>query len=191
MILDSIEKHITLTDDQKKYFLSFLQPKKLKRKQFFLQEGDIAKTAAYVTKGCLRSYFTDANGFEHILHFAIEGWWIADMGSSITNSESRLNIDALEESELLLLSRKDQLQIMDSCPAFEKYFRIITENALVSHQQRILENISLTALERYKNFAIRYPVFIQRLPQTQIAAYLGITPEFLSKIKHQMMHQKP
>ena len=141
--------------------------------------------------GCLRSYFIDANGFEHILQFAIEDWWIADMMSITTQRPGNLAIDALEDSEVMLLSRENQLKLFDECPKFERYFRIITENGMVSFQRRVLENISLPAAERYKNFAKRYPVMVQRLPQTQVASYLGITPEFLSKIRHQMMYQKP
>lgn len=191
LILQSIEKHVQLDDAARHYFTGLLQPKKLKRRQFLLQEGDVAKGSGFVVKGCLRSYITDSNGFEHILQFAIEGWWAGDLGSSISQKPAVLNIDAMEETEMLLLTRESQLDLLEKFPVFEKYFRILTENALVTHQQRILDNISLPAIERYKNFAKRYPVLTQRVPQTQIAAYLGITPEFLSKIKHQMMYQKP
>jgi CRP-like cAMP-binding protein len=191
LILKNIAKHITLSPKQEEVFLSMLEKKRIKKKQYFLQEGEVSKNSAFVISGCLRSYFVDNNGFEHILQFAIEDWWMGDMMSITTQKPSNLFIDALEDTEVLLLSRENQMKLFDMCPAFERYFRIITENGLASHQRRVLENLSLPAMERYKIFAKRYPAFIQRLPQTQIASYLGITPEFLSKIRHQMMYQKP
>lgn len=191
LLLSNIAKHISLSKDEQEKFLSYLVSKKIRKRQFLVQEGEQSKHSAFVISGCLRSYIIDANGFEHILQFAIEDWWIADMMSITTQKPGYLAIDALEDSEVLLLSRENQIKLFDECPKFERYFRIITENGMVSFQRRVLENISLPAAERYKNFAKRYPLMVQRLPQTQIASYLGITPEFLSKIRHQMMHQKP
>jgi CRP-like cAMP-binding protein len=104
-----------------------------------------------------------------------------------SGNPGKLNIDALENSEVLLLSRQDQNLLFEKSPKFEKYFRILTENGMVSNQQRLLDNISLPAIERFKNFSKKYPFLLQRLPQVQIAAYLGITPEFLSKIRHQLL----
>lgn len=191
LLLANIAKHISLNYKEKELFLSYLSTKKIRKRQYLVQEGEQSKYSAFVLSGCLRSYFIDANGFEHILQFAIEDWWIADMMSITTQRPGNLAIDALEDSEVMLLSRENQLKLFDECPKFERYFRIITENGMVSFQRRVLENISLPAAERYKNFAKRYPVMVQRLPQTQVASYLGITPEFLSKIRHQMMYQKP
>jgi CRP-like cAMP-binding protein len=191
LLLANIAKHISLNEKEKELFLSYLSAKKIRKRQYLVQEGEQSKYSAFVFSGCLRSYFIDANGFEHILQFAIEDWWIADMMSITTQKPGNLAIDALEDSEVMLLSRENQLKLFDECPKFERYFRIITENGMVSFQRRVLENISLPAAERYKNFAKRYPVMVQRLPQTQVASYLGITPEFLSKIRHQMMYQKP
>jgi CRP-like cAMP-binding protein len=191
LLLANIAKHISLNEKEKELFLSYLSAKKIRKRQYLVQEGEQSKYSAFVLSGCLRSYFIDANGFEHILQFAIEDWWIADMMSITTQKPGNLAIDALEDSEVMLLSRENQLKLFDECPKFERYFRIITENGMVSFQRRVLENISLPAAERYKNFAKRYPVMVQRLPQTQVASYLGITPEFLSKIRHQMMYQKP
>ena len=191
LLLANIAKRISLNKKEKELFLSYLSTKKIRKRQYLVQEGEQSKYSAFVLSGCLRSYFIDANGFEHILQFAIEDWWIADMMRITTQRPGNLAIDALEDSEVMLLSRENQLKLFDECPKFERYFRIITENGMVSFQRRVLENISLPAAERYKNFAKRYPVMVQRLPQTQVASYLGITPEFLSKIRHQMMYQKP
>ncbi len=186
LLINNIQRFLPLTDEEKYMILSIMQPKKIRKRQYLLQEGDVSKYSAFVLSGCLRCYFVDPNGFEHILQFAIEDWWITDMMSFTTGKASRLNVDALEDSEVLLLTREDQLALFERCPKFEKYFRIITENGMVSGQQRLLDNLSLPATERYKNFISKYPLFMQRIPQTQIAAFLGITPEFLSKIRSQL-----
>jgi CRP-like cAMP-binding protein len=186
LLLDNIQKHILLDDKDIKELLSVLKLKKLRKRQYFIQEDEISEYSAFVVSGCLRSYFVDSNGFEHNLQFAIEDWWITDMMSFTTQKPGRLFIDALENSEVLLLSRKNQLKVFETCPKFEKYFRIITENGFASNQNRLLDNLSLQATERYLNFKNQYPQLLQRLPQIQIAAYLGITPEFLSKIRHQL-----
>lgn len=184
--LANIGKYVHLESDEQQLILAVMHPRRLRKRQYFLQEGDVSTHSAYVLSGCIRNYFIDRDGFEHILQFAIEGWWASDLSSFINQQPGRLNIDALEDSELLTLSRIDQLALCEKCPKMEKYFRILSENSLASHQNRLLENLSLTAKERYINFAKKYPLFMQRLPQNQIAAYLGITPEFLSKIRHQM-----
>ncbi len=185
LLIANIERFITLTDEEKYMILSIMQSKKIRKRQYLIQEGDTSRHSAFVLKGCMRSYFVDANGFEHILQFAIEDWWITDLMSTITGKPARLNVDALEDTEVLLLPREDQLELFEKCPKFEKYFRIITENGMISSQQRLLDNLSLPAIDRYNNFVQKYPLFAQRIPQTQIAAYLGITPEFLSKIRNQ------
>jgi len=185
LLIANIERFITLTDEEKYMILSIMQSKKIRKRQYLIQEGDTSRHSAFVLKGCMRSYFVDTNGFEHILQFAIEDWWITDLMSTITGKPARLNVDALEDTEVLLLPREDQLELFEKCPKFEKYFRIITENGMISSQQRLLDNLSLPAIDRYNNFVQKYPLFAQRIPQTQIAAYLGITPEFLSKIRNQ------
>ncbi|MEZ4803987.1 MAG: Crp/Fnr family transcriptional regulator [Bacteroidia bacterium] len=186
LLIDNIQKHILLSEVEINELLSVLKPKKLRKRQYFVQEDEVSENSAFVISGCLRSYFVDSNGFEHNLQFAIEDWWITDMMSFTTQKPGRLFIDALENSEVLLLSRKNQLQLFETCPKLEKYFRIITENGFVSNQNRLLDNLSLQATERYLNFKEKYPQLLQRLPQIQIAAYLGITPEFLSKIRNQL-----
>lgn len=186
LLLDNIRKHISLSESDIELLMSVIHNKKLKRKQFLTQEDEVSKYSAFVLSGCMRSYFIDANGFEHNLQFAIEDWWITDMMSFTTQKPGKLNIEALEDTEMLIITRDDQLKLFNSCPKFEKYFRIITENGFVSAQNRLLDNMSLPATDRYLNFSKKYPQLLQRLPQVQIAAYLGITPEFLSKIRHQL-----
>lgn len=151
-----------------------------------LQQGQVARDAAFVLSGCLRAYSIDDNGFEHILQFAPAGWWVTDMYSWISGNPSYLQIDAIRESQVALLSRKDQLELFDRIPGLERYFRILTENNLVSTRQRLMDNLSLTAKQRYQQFCRTYPDIIHEIPQKLIASYIGVTPEFLSKIRGEM-----
>ncbi len=188
-LFEGIKRHTSLTPADEEKIAGYLTAKTIRRKQYFLHEGQVAKTAAFVLSGCLRSYSIDENGFEHILQFAPVNWWITDMYSFISQKESYLNINALDDSEVLLLSRRDQLTLFDEVPTLERYFRIITENSLVNSHRRLLDNLSLTAKERYKKFCSVYPTLINTLPQKQIASYIGITPEFLSKVKAEAMRE--
>jgi len=190
LIIDSITRHIQLSAEEKEHFISLLQPKVYKRKQFILEEGEICKYSTFVTKGCLRGFTVDQNGFEHVLNFAPVGWWIADMYSLLTQKPGILNIETLEETEVLLLSKSRQEKLYLDIPQFERFFRIITENSLVSYQQRLIDNLSLTAEERYNNFCRRYPTLINTLPKKQIAAYIGVTPEFFSRMQNHILKGK-
>ncbi len=189
-ILKNICKHIALTPEEEAHFLSLLQERSVRRKRFLLRENEVCRHSAFVTAGCLRGYTVDENGYEHILQFAPADWWIADMYSLITQQPGNLNIDALEDTELLLLAKKDQEQLYADIPKFERFFRIITENSLVTSRQRLLDNMSLSARQRYESFCQRYPTLINCLPQKQIAAYIGVTPEFLSKMKAELLKGK-
>jgi CRP-like cAMP-binding protein len=189
LILKNISKHINLTKDEEKYFVSLLKEKTFKKKQFYLHENEVCQHSVFVTKGCLRGYTIDQNGFEHILQFAPPDWWIADMYSLISQKPGNLNIDAIENSEVFLLSKKDQEKLFIEIPKFERFFRIITENSLVTNRQRLLDNMSLTAQQRYAAFCEHYPTLIECLPQKLIASYIGVTPEFLSKVKAEYFKQ--
>jgi CRP-like cAMP-binding protein len=190
LLMSSIRRHIDPTADEESYFLSLLQTTQVKKRRFLLQEGDVCRHSAFVVNGCMRSYTVDDNGFEHILQFAPEGWWIADMYSFISGRPGQLYIDALEHSELLLLSKSHQEKLYHDVPKFERFFRIIVENSLVAGRQRILDNMSLSATQRYDQFCQQYPTLIHRLPQKQIAAYIGVTPEFLSKLRGEKARRK-
>lgn len=183
IILNSIKKHVLLNEEEEACFCSFFSQRKVKNKETLLKEGEIADATFFVNEGCLRSYNIDENGFEHILQFAPSGWWIADLYSVISKRPGTLNIDALENSIVLVMLRSDQERLFIELPKIERYFRIITENSLVSHRQRLIDNMSLSAPERYEVFCKRYPELIHTLPQKQIAAYIGVTPEFFSKMK--------
>jgi CRP-like cAMP-binding protein len=184
LILNNLAKHIHLTKDEQDIFTAFLQSKKIKRKQFLLTDGDICKHSAFVTSGCLRGYTVDKSGIEHVLSFAPPDWWIADMYSLLSQKPGTLNIEALEDTEVLLLSKTSQEKLYLQIPKFEHFFRIITEKSLVASQQRLIDGLSLTAEERYHNFCKRYPTLIDHLPLKQIASYIGVTPEFFSRMRN-------
>jgi CRP-like cAMP-binding protein len=183
LILNNISKYIHLTGQEKDVFTGVLTTKKLKRKAILLNEGEICKHSAFVVSGCLRGYTFDKNGIEHVLDFAPPDWWIADMYSLITQKPGTVNIEAIEDSEVFLLSKTAQEKLYVEIPKFERFFRILTEKAMVANQQRIIDNMSLTAQERYNIFCKRYPTLIDTLPHKQIAFYLGVTPEFFSRMR--------
>ena len=189
-ILDQVSLHIQLDGEEKGHFLAQLQHQQLQKKEFLLRENDVCKNSAFVVSGCLRAYHLDGNGFEHVLQFAPEGWWVADMYSLLSGKPGHLNIEALEDSEILLLSKSAQEKLYTDIPKFERFFRIITENSLVSNRQRVMDNLSLNARERYAGFCQKYPSLIERLPQKQSAAYIGVTPEFLSALRSEWRKKK-
>jgi CRP-like cAMP-binding protein len=190
LILANITKHIDLQADEAAFFISLLKEKTVKRKQHLLRENEACYNSIFVTSGCLRGYTLDKNGYEHILQFAPPGWWIADMYSMLTRQPGELYIEALEDTEVLLLHIDDRNRLMQEVPKFERFFRIILENSLITFRQRLMENLGLPALERYLLFCKRYPTLIERLPQKQVAAYIGVTPEFLSKMRAEMLRKK-
>lgn len=160
--------------------------RRVKRRQFILQEGDISKYNTFIIEGCFRTYLVDSNGKEHNLQFAIENWWIGDIGSFFTDQPSKLNIEAIENSVILQIKKEDQLKMFVEYPKFNQIFRVLSENAMVALQRRVLQNISSSAEERYLDFVERYPQFFNRISNVQIASYLGVSPEFLSKIRNKI-----
>jgi CRP-like cAMP-binding protein len=190
LILNNIARYIQLNEAEKETFIIHLETKKIKRKQFLLSEGDVCKYSAFVTTGCLRGYTIDKNGVEHVLGFAPPNWWMADMYSLITQKPGTLYIEGLEDTELILLSKANQEKLYLLIPKFERFFRILTEKSLVANQQRIVDNMSLTAEERYNIFCKRYPTVIDHIPQKQLASYIGVTPEFFSRMRSEMLKKK-
>lgn len=178
-----LRKRIELTDAEFKRASAFFIPKKLRKRQFLLQSGEVGRYLAFVEKGCLRSYSIDEAGEEHIVQFAIEDWWIGDMYSFLENQPSTLNVDTFEECELLLLDKPSRDRLCESIPKFERFFRLLLQANYVASQRRIMQSISATAEERYLQFLKSYPAIVRRVPQNQIASYLGITPQSLSRIR--------
>ena len=183
LLIDYFSKFLPLDRDEVATLEEVFRERKVKRRQFILQEGDICKFNTFVVEGCFRMYLVDDKGKEHNLQFAVENWWIGDIGSFHSEEPSRLYIEALEHSVVLQIRKEDQLRLFVDHPKFNRIFRVFTENALVSSQRRILQNISSTAEERYLDFLKRHPYFFNRISNVQIASYLGVTPEFLSTIR--------
>lgn len=183
LILQNISRHISLDAIEENYFLSMLKPISINRKDFLLQAGEVCRYEYFITKGCLRCYHIDEEGTEHIILFAPEDWWIGDLYSLLTQTPARLHIDALENTEILAIAREDMEVLYERVPKFERFFRIIFQRAFIAQEQRIIQNLSSTAEERYEAFKLKYPGLVQRIAQKQIAAFLGITPVFLSMLR--------
>jgi len=182
-ILLNIRKHIDLTTVEEDYFISLLKEKTVQRKEQLIKEGEACTYINFVQQGALRAFYVDHKDNENVIMFAIRDWWITDMHSFANEKPAMLNIDALEESIILQLHKKDLDQLFNKVPKFERFFRILMQNAYVREQLRIVANLSMPAADRYDNFLKKYPQFAQRVPLKQIASYLGITPEFLSLLR--------
>ena len=183
-LIKTVTSKISLTEDEIAFFCSLWKPRFLKKGQYLVQAGDVCKYDSFVVKGCLKIFHTNwQDGQEYILSFSLENWWASDLESFLKQQVATYDIQALEDCQLLQIDHESFQQLLEKIPQFERYFRIITENYLFSLQKRILGTISQTKEERYKTFIKQYPQINQRLPQYLIASYLGITPEFLSKIR--------
>ena len=190
LLFQKFDEKVQLTPEEKELAKTFFLPKKLRKRQYLLQEGDPAKYVAFVEKGILRSYTVDEKGSEHILQFAFEGWWIGDAYSMLTGEPSPYNIDALEDCELLLLSKSAEDGLLDRVPKMERFFRILMQNHLIALQRRITSSLSRTAEEKYNELVQSCPTIPQRIPQHMMASFLGITPETLSRIRKQASLKK-
>ncbi|GEO11666.1 Crp/Fnr family transcriptional regulator [Segetibacter aerophilus] len=190
VLFKAINEKVTLTQEEEELCKAFFIPKKLRKKQYLLQQDDVCKYTAFVEKGAMRAYTTDDKGSEHIVQFALEGWWISDIYSFLTGEPSIYNIEALEDVELLLLTRPKDEEMLQKVPKMERYFRILSQKSLVAMQRRLIGSLSQSAEEKYTRLVTTYPDIIQRVPQHMIASYLGITPETLSRIRKQMSTRK-
>ncbi|HEU4791328.1 MAG TPA: Crp/Fnr family transcriptional regulator [Flavobacterium sp.] len=188
-ILENISKHVILTPQEQELFLSKTEIHHYKAKTILLNSGAICKHSYFVNSGILRSFNINDNIVEHVLTFACEGWWIGDMYSLLSQKPGNLFIEVLEDAEVVLLSKENQEILYREIPKLERFFRILTENSLVANQERLMDNLSLTAEERFEKFCRKYPTLIQKVAQKQIASYLGVTPEFFSKMKSKMLRK--
>lgn len=185
-----VSKYIRLTAEETDIFHSLWENKKVKKKQFLLREGEICQFEAFILKGCIRTYYVDRGGTETILNFAVEGWWVSDLSSFSEQTPSTQNIETLEDCELLMINYENKKILFDVIPAFEKVFRILVQRSLGVMQQRFYATLTQTAEERYLAFIDKYPQVVQRVPQHQIARYIGVSPEFLSKVRS-TLYKKP
>ncbi|WP_367757782.1 Crp/Fnr family transcriptional regulator [Flavobacterium sp. WC2421] len=186
----SIGEKVTLSTEEFELCKTFFIPKKIRKKQTLLLEGDVCTYNAFVEKGILRSYTTDEKGHENVIQFAFEGWWITDLSSFLTGGNSTYTIEALEDSELLLLTTTARESLMNAIPAFERYQRLLLQNAYIALQTRINSALTATAEEKYLKLTTYYPDIVTRIPQHMVASYLGLTPETLSRVRKQINLRK-
>lgn len=189
-LLDHFQKMIPLSNTEKQLVTDLFKPRLYRKRQYVLQEGDTCNQCNFVVRGCLRMYKVDTAGNIHIIQFASENWWIMDIGSFHGRTPSELNIDALEDTMILQISYENLLSLYTQAPKFDRIFRVLMENSYVALQKRLLQNISSNGEEKYLNFIQTYPNLTHRLPQTQIASFLGMTPEFLSRLRNRQAKPK-
>lgn len=186
-LFNYINKYAIISEEEFKVFVSHFMEKKIRKKEYLLEEGEICKHMAFIIKGSMRKYYIDEKGVEYIVDFYIEDWWAGDRESFVKSTPSVYHIDACEDCELLLISRENTLKLRDQCRAFNELLLKLDEQNTIATQKRITSSISSTAEKRYIDFAKRYPHFIQRFPQHLIASYLGITKDTLSRVRKKML----
>jgi len=185
-----IEQRIHLSKKELALCDRYFTPKKVRKRQFLLQEGEICRHLIFVNNGCLRDYTVDHKGEEHIIQFAIRDWWISDLNSFLSGSVSTHFIDALEDSDVLLLERDAREQMLNEVPSLERFFRLLLESNHVANNRRINESLTASAEERYLAFIKTYPALVEQVPQNLIASYLGITPQSLSRIRKELSQKR-
>ena len=189
-LIEYISRYVNLTQDEINLLLEYITHRKYLKGQYVIQQGDICRFESFVIKGCLKTFYVDNEGQEHVVLFAIENWWTADLGSFLTQKPADYNVQCIENTEVIQFSF-DKLELLyQKITKLERFFRIIIQKAFVASEKRIIRNFSLSAKERYIEFKNTYPQIEQRVPQYLIASYLGITKEFLSKIRGQIIAEQ-
>lgn len=182
-LFENISRHVTLQPGDHDLIESLFKHRRYRKKQFLLQEGEICRTESFVISGCTRMYEVDSKGQEHVLQFGPPGWWVGNLYSFLSDTPSEYLIDCLEDSEVLQITRENMEMMFDKSARIERFFRIIIQNAFIASQKRVLTSLSKPAAERYLDFIKKYPQIEQRVADHQIASYLGITPQSLSRIR--------
>ena len=182
-IIENIAEKVTLSEQDIESLKSFFIPKKIRKRQYLLNAGDVCQYITFVEKGLLRSFTVDDDGNEHVVQFALEGSWISDMGSFTSGKEALYNIEALEDAELLNLTKQAMEELLNQFPVMERFFRLLMQNNIVALQRRVIAYMSLSAEEKYLKLMEVYPDIMNRASQQHIASYLSITPETLSRIR--------
>ena len=183
LLYSNIRRHVTLEPGDHQIIESVFHHRRYRKKQYILQEGEVCRYESFIIRGCTRTYEVDKHGQEHVLQFGLEDWWVGNLYSFLGQVPSEFNIDCLEDSEVLQISHPDLEKLYSQSPRMERFFRIIIQNAFIALQKRVLTTLSKSAPERYQEFLSKYPQIGQRVPDHQIASYLGITPQSLSRIR--------
>ncbi len=178
-----ISKCLICSDHELQEIEGFFEKRKVPKKTVLLQPGEICKFEGFVLKGCIKTYFIDPNGLEVILTFATENWWVSDITSFHEQIPSEMGIETIEDTELLVMTPQSKEALLSAFPVLEKMFRLMLQRHLYTYQERLFGNIALTAEQRYQIFLKKYPALPQRIPQHFIASYLGISQEFLSRLR--------
>ena len=179
LLLQHISRHIQLDGSEEAYFLSLIQLKTIRKKEFLLKQGEVCKTENFVLSGCMRTFTLNEQGEEQIVQFGIEDWWVGDLYSFLTQTPASYSIEALEDTVVAQITKENLDALYLQIPKFERFFRLILQNAFIAQQDRIHQTLSFTAEQRYEEFTRKYPQLEQRIAQKHIASYLGITPVFL------------
>lgn len=185
-ILGHVTKHVRLTEADKEEIIKRLQIRKVRKRQYLVIADEPCKYEHFINRGCFRVFYVGDDGKEYITRFAAEDGWITDLESFHYGKPATLYVEALEAGEVALITKDDMEALFRTVPALNVYFRIIYQNAVIANQQRVLRAISSRTEHQYLEFIKRYPDIERRVPQYMIAAYLGVTPEFFSKLKLQL-----
>jgi CRP-like cAMP-binding protein len=185
--IDNVLNVIQLNSDEIEYFKALFRERSFKKKELILRAGDVCQYETYVIKGCLRIYYNDDKGVEHVVKFAVDDWWALDLQSFELQTPAFYTIQALEDTATIQISKADHDRLYEAIPKFEKFGRLRYQNSYVLLQNRMTQHLFSTAEERYEHFKLKYPGLEQRISQKHIASYLGITPEFLSMMRHKRM----
>jgi CRP-like cAMP-binding protein len=190
LIHNLAKRNIILPSEELETLQSLFTHRRFRKNQYILQQGDIARSETFVIKGLTRTYQVDDKGQEHVLFFGPEDWWTGDLYSFLSGTPSKYNVDCLENTEVLQISKSNLDLLYEKVPKMNQYFRILFQNAFISAAERVGASLSKSALERYQEFRAKYPHIEQRIPNHQIASFLGITPQSLSRIRRQFA-EKP
>lgn len=182
-LIQNLTKYVTLTPEEIEIIQSLFAYRKFRKRQYVQQQGDVTRLETFVLKGITRTYEVDDAGQEHVVQFGVEDWWVGDLYSFLTETPTTFNIDCLEDTEVLQITKQDLEQLYQRVPKMERHFRILVQNAFIATTRRLATSLSRSAAERYEDFIKRYPHIEQRVPNHQIASYLGITPQSLSRIR--------
>jgi CRP-like cAMP-binding protein len=180
---ENVNKRVALTKKEWSLWEPFFTHRSVRKRQFLMQAGEVCGQFAFVNSGCLRLYSTDPRGEEHVLQFAIRDWWIGDMQSYLTGEPAAYSIDALHDSEILLIDKSSREKLLETAPKAERFFRLLLESHFLATNKRIDALLRSSAEERYLAFLKTYPALVEEIPLHQVASYLGITPQSLSRIR--------
>jgi len=187
-LLQHIARHIQLDSNEEAYFLSLIQEKTIRKKELLLQQGEVCKTENYLLSGCMRTFKLNERGEEQTVQFGIEDWWVGDLYSFLTQTPASYSIEALEDTVVAQITKENLDRLYQQVPKFDRFFRLILQNAFIAQQDRIHRSLSWSAEERYDDFSKKYPQLEQRVAQKHIASYLGITPVFLSMLRRKRVN---